>query len=500
MKQARLKKLTGIFMGLIVLVLLAGAIPPSLQTPVQEFITSSGGLFSGPESLVSSEKPGSSAFEGQESGGGESSSSFIEKEESSKEASSSDKKGETGSDKTENSSSAGGSSPSKPSESAGGAASKPSSSTPAAPPSSSPSLPAPSVTPSGKIVVGYYGGWSSYKGYTMDKVPAGNLTHLNYAFAKIDPQTKKIALATPANDLNNFKAMRRLKQNNPHLKTLISVGGWDYSTYFSDIAATAANREIFAKSCVDFIVEHGFDGVDLDWEYPVSGGLAGNTNRPQDKQNFTSLLRAIREKLNAQGSRDGRKYYLTIAGAANTSYLGKIQPQSVAALVDHIFVMTYDMHGPWDKYSDLLSPLYQPKESSPQYKNSVNDAISAYRSSGVPAGRLVLGMPFYGYLYSGVDSKNNGLYSSFSSAKSITFDAVRASYLNNQKFTKLRHSDAKVPYLYGNKTFITYEDAQSIADKAKLAKSRGLGGVGAWELSQDTSGTLLKSARNALYY
>lgn len=358
--------------------------------------------------------------------------------------------------------------------------------------------PAPTPTPAGKAVVGYYTGWSAYKGYTPSQVPAGQLTHLNYAFAKINPSTSRIVLADPANDRQNFAAIRALKKQHNGLKALLSVGGWDYSTYFSDVASTAGRREAFAQSCVDMIREHGFDGVDLDWEYPVSGGLSGNTNRPQDKQNFTLLLQKIREKLNAMEKQDGRRYYLTIAGAANTSYLAKIEPQKVAALVDHIFVMAYDMHGPWDRYADFNAPLYNPTEQSPQYKNSVHDGLSAYRSSGVPAGKLVLGMPLYGYIYQGVSSQNNGLYSSFSSAKSISYDLVRRSYLNNSAYKQYRHKTAQVPYLYGKGTFISYEDTASIAAKGTLAKSMGLAGVGVWELSHDTSGRLLNSAYGSL--
>lgn len=358
--------------------------------------------------------------------------------------------------------------------------------------------PAPTPTPAGKTVVGYYAGWSAYKGYTPSQVPASQLTHLNYAFAKINPSTSRIVLADPANDRQNFAAIRALKKQHSGLKALLSVGGWDYSTYFSDVASTAGRRETFAQSCVDMIREHGFDGVDLDWEYPVSGGLSGNTNRPQDKQNFTLLLQKIREKLNAMEKQDGRRYYLTIAGAANTSYLSKIEPQKVAALVDHIFVMAYDMHGPWDRYADLNAPLYTPTEPSPQYKNSVQDSLSAYRSSGVPAGKLVLGMPLYGYIYQGVSSQNNGLYSSFSSAKSISYDLVRRSYLNHSAYKQLRHKTAQVPYLYGKGTFISYEDTASIAAKGTLAKSMGLAGVGVWELSHDTSGRLLNSAYGSL--
>lgn len=321
-----------------------------------------------------------------------------------------------------------------------------------------PTTTSPSVTPSGKIIAGYYAGWSSYKGYTPDKIPANRLTHLHYAFAKIDPSANAVALADPSNDRKNFAALRKLKQRQPALKTLISIGGWDFSTYFSDVASSAARREAFAQSCLEFILEHGFDGIDLDWEYPVSGGLAGNTNRPQDKQNFTLLLQAIREKLNRQSAKDGRQYYLTIAGAANTSYLSKIEPAKVSALVDYLFVMSYDIHGPWDSYADLNAPLYKPQESSPQYKNSVYDGIRAYLDKGVPAKKLILGMPFYGYLYQGVSGRNNGLYSSFRSAKAISYDSLRKDYLNNSAYAKLWHDIARVPYLYGNDSFISYED------------------------------------------
>ncbi len=358
--------------------------------------------------------------------------------------------------------------------------------------------PSPSPIPAGKFIVGYYTGYSAYKGYTPQKVPASKLTHLNYAFAKIDPATGRIALADPNNDRKNFAAFRTLKQNNKHLNTLISVGGWDYSTYFSDVASTAARREVFAQSCLEFILEHGFDGVDLDWEFPVSGGPAGVINRPQDKQNFTLLLKAIREKLDTQEKRDGKTYYLTVAGAPGSGYLAKIEPKSVAALVDYIFLMGYDMHGPWDSYADFNAPLYQPTESSPQYKSSVFDGISSYLKGGISAKKIVLGMPFYGYLYQGVSSHNNGLYSKFSTAKSVSYDTVRNSYLNNTFYTKLRHKTAQIPYLYGNNTFITYEDPQSITAKATLAKSKGLGGVGMWELSHDTSGALLNAAYHTL--
>lgn len=365
--------------------------------------------------------------------------------------------------------------------------------------SSTTTRPADVSVPTGRIVAGYYAGWSAYKGYTPSSVPVSQLTHLNYAFAKIDAAKSSIALADPTQDRKNFAAIRKIKQQNPHLKVLISVGGWDYSTYFSDVASTAARRETFAKSCLTFLLEHGFDGIDLDWEYPVSGGLSGNTNRPQDKQNFTLLLRTIREQLDEQSSRDGRRYYLTIAGAANTGYLSKIEPKAVAGLVDYIFLMAYDFHGPWDRYADFNAPLYTPQETSPQYKGSVYDSVNAYLKNGVSAKKLVLGMPFYGYVYEGTSDQNNGLYSRYSSARSVNYDTIRRVYLKDSAYTQKRHETAQISYLYGRNTFITYEDSVSITAKVNLAKSMGLAGVGAWELSHDTSGSLLQTAHRTLY-
>lgn len=347
------------------------------------------------------------------------------------------------------------------------------------------------------VVVGYYGGWASYQGYSPDRLPADRLTHINYAFADIDPSTATLRLTAPENDRNNFRKLRELKRSHPGLRTLLSVGGWDYSANFSDAAATRQSRESFAQSCLDFILEHGFDGVDLDWEYPVSGGAGGAAGRPQDRQNFTLLLRAIRDKLDAQGRRDGRRYLLTIAGGADSGYLRKIEPEKVAGLVDYIFLMAYDYHGPWDRYADLNAPLYTPQEASPQYKGSVASSVQAYRNANVPAEKLVLGMPFYGRLYQGVSQTNYGLYSAFSSSRSVSYREVKSTFLKDPSYARLRHSRAQVPYLSGNSAFLSYDDPQSVAAKAITARDLGLLGFGAWELSQDAGTDLLDSALNA---
>ena len=361
---------------------------------------------------------------------------------------------------------------------------------------SSQSVYAPQSAAGQKYIVGYYPSWARYSGFTADKIDATKLTHIHYAFADISSDLK-LTMTDSSADLKNFADLRNLKNRNSSLKLIISVGGWDNSKYFSDAAATTSSRETFSQSCLNFILTHGLDGIDLDWEYPVSGGLAGNKYRSQDKQNLTKLVQAIRQKLNAQTAKDGKRYFLTMTGAPDTSFINKIELTSLLPSLDYLFIMGYDMHGSWDDYADLNAPLYTPAESSPQYKVSVNQGISAYLNAGASPKKLVLGMPFYGYCYEGVSSANHGLYSTFTSAKSIGYDSVVSKYLNNSAFTTYYHSTAMVPYLYGNNTFISYESPQSIAQKAALAKQRGLLGVGAWELSFDRSAVLLTSAYNA---
>ncbi|HQO71956.1 MAG TPA: glycosyl hydrolase family 18 protein, partial [Sedimentibacter sp.] len=163
-----------------------------------------------------------------------------------------------------------------------------------------------------QIIIGYYPAWKSYSGYTPESVDISKLTHINYAFANIGPDYR-IEMGYPDKDPENFEKFRDLKKINPDLKVLISVGGWNWSGRFSDMAATDENRNKFTDSCVEFISKYGLDGVDLDWEYPVGGGLKTNSKRPEDKQNFTLLLKEMREKLDAQELKDNKDYLLTIA-------------------------------------------------------------------------------------------------------------------------------------------------------------------------------------------
>lgn len=353
--------------------------------------------------------------------------------------------------------------------------------------------PTPIPTKTTKIV-GYYAAWSAYSGFTPDKIDGSKLTHINYAFANIGSDLK-IAIGYPDIDPSNFSKLNTLKQANPGLKSLISVGGWSWSGKFSDVALTDASRTAFADSCVAFIVKYGFDGIDIDWEYPVSGGLATNVKRPEDKQNFTLLLKSLREKINARSLIDGKPYILTIAGAAGSWYGTNTELGIIHQYLDYANIMTYDIHGTWDTYTDFNAPLYNNSDSSTQYKWSMDSGVKAWLKIGFPANKIVGGVPFYGYKYNSVNNGNNGLYQTYTGGSSVSFATITSNYLNAAGYVRYFHPQSMVPWLFNGSTFISYEDEQSISLKAQYIKNNALGGAMIWELSQDPNRVLL----NAMY-
>lgn len=265
------------------------------------------------------------------------------------------------------------------------------------------------------------------------------------------------------------------------------------------MAATDENRNKFTDSCVEFISKYGLDGVDLDWEYPVGGGLKTNSKRPEDKQNFTLLLKEMREKLDAQELKDNKDYLLTIAAGASNYYIENTEADKFQNYLDYVNLMTYDIHGPWDKYTDFNSPLYNNNDESYQYKISIESSVKAWLKTGLPAEKLVVGVPFYGYSYTVSKNTNGGLYQTHKNGKALSYDTIKKEYLSNPQYSKNFHYKSLVPWLYNGKTFISYDDSQSIALKAVYIREQNLGGAMIWELSQDSEGELLNSLYEGLY-
>jgi chitinase len=343
----------------------------------------------------------------------------------------------------------------------------------------------------GPRVIGYFPEWKSH--YSVDDIPADKLTHINYAFALI----KDGLCATDDHDLatKHFAKLRELKQKHPHLKTLISVGGWTGSPPFSDAALTDESRDRLARSCADFASQHGFDGVDIDWEFPGGGGVDPSAARPEDTRNFTLLLQQLRKHLDRQGKSDHKRYLLTIAAPAGDKHRANIQLDQIHPLLDFINVMTYDFAGPWSPRTAHNAPLFPAHPS----EASVDTTVRAYLAAGVPSDKLVLGVPFYGRAFSGVPGANHGLFQPHTGQPKDHGESTYRS-LSRRTPDGIPHrrwdNDAKVPWLYDpqSKVMITYDDPESIRLKSRYARGHKLGGVMFWELSQDDAQSSLLNA------
>lgn len=202
-----------------------------------------------------------------------------------------------------------------------------------------------------KVVIGYV--FKEDGVIDPAKIPAEQLTHINYAFANINDG---LMVEGFRNDARNFQLLNQLKRRNPGLSVLVSVGGWTWSGGFSDMALTAQSRQRFIDSAVAFLRRHRLDGLDIDWEYPGQRG-DDNIHRPEDRENFTALLAEARTALDAAGVVDGKRYLLTIATGASDEWLAHTEMDKVSKVVDFVNLMTYDQFGTWDPTTGHHAPL-----------------------------------------------------------------------------------------------------------------------------------------------
>src|SRR2546430_6204383 len=230
----------------------------------------------------------------------------------------------------------------------------------------------------------------------------------------------------------NFNQLRELKMKHPNLRVVLSLGGWTYSKFFSDAAATPASRQKFASSCINMFLKGNlptgiggdqsggagvaagiFDGFDIDWEFPGSnGGHLGNHTSPNDKQNFTALLQEFRSQLDAFGAQNGGKHYsLSAALPAGQEKIALIETNKIGGLLDFADVMTFDLHGSWEVNgpTNMMAQLHVPPGDPsavipPGHEKFGSDvAIQAWTQGlpdynipgGFPASKINLGIPFY---------------------------------------------------------------------------------------------------------
>jgi chitinase len=348
-------------------------------------------------------------------------------------------------------------------------------------------------------IVGYYYG-KGRPHYQLSEVPAQKLTHLIYSHA-VPTVQGDCRMAHPDIDLPNLRALKGLRVQNPKLLVLLSVGGWSGSRYFSDVAVTPSARRRFSKSCLRIVEKYGLDGLDIDWEYPVTGGKTTDHKRKSDKKNFVLLLKQLRSDLN--GLHHERPPLLTIASTAYRNHLNDLSVKEMVNVLDWFNVMGYDFDEmqPYRTFhhSGLFAWPTTAMVSTDAIKFANCDAaVRWYLDHGVPSEKIVLGLPFYGHIWANVPAEHNGMFQPYRGRPgedgTLSYREIEQMYLPT--YARYWDDQAKVPWLYNQETKITisYEDADSIAAKAKYVIQKQLGGIMFWDLGQDDSKSTLLNA------
>jgi len=352
-----------------------------------------------------------------------------------------------------------------------------------------------------KEVVAYYPNWQWYDRSHLvapTTIDYSKYTIINYSFFSPQPGGSINQIDTWADEnlllgehdwanggyLPNTSLIDIAHNNS--VKVLASLGGWTLSNNFPAIAADPIKRSNFASSCVNLINTFGFDGIDMDWEYP---GYAEHNGTAADGVNFTLLLQEIRDSIDAYGLSIGQDMLLTSCFSADPAKMVIIEWSNLVNILDMFNIMTYDFFGAFDSISNHNSPLYAPTVGNPSF--NVNSAfINITQIYGVPASMINIEVAFYGRSVTGC----TGLHQTHSgSGDGATFweDEGMPLYYNVLKnmplFTSYWDSQAQVPYLLGNtiNTFVSYDDEQSVALKAEYALNHGARGVIIWELTGD---------------
>ncbi|HEX4815259.1 MAG TPA: glycoside hydrolase family 18 protein [Nonomuraea sp.] len=355
---------------------------------------------------------------------------------------------------------------------------------------------------------------------------AAKLTHVNYAFGFVDadsdcysadpwadwqrpvPAEQSVdgVADAPGQALNgNLNQLRKLKARHPHLKILISLGGWTGSKHFSDAVLTAESRARLARSCIDLWLrgnlpglEPGagagvFDGIDLDWEWPGSTGADGNVIRPEDKRNFTLFVAELRSQLRDH-SRSAQLTAFLPAAAAKID--AGFEVRRVFEQLDFATLQGYDLRGSWEPRTGHNGNLFtDPRDPNP-VRYSVDQTVRDYLSRGAPARKLVVGVPAYGQGWTGVTGGGDGLHEPATGPAPGTWAAGTEDYkdLVTKPGTRYRDLRTGTVWRYDGNEFWSYDDPATLLQKAAYIRLRGLGGSMMWSIDQDDSRASLTSA------
>lgn len=343
----------------------------------------------------------------------------------------------------------------------------------------------------GQRIIGYV-----MDGPTLPPISAHKLDAINFAFALVDPDnTVYLRGDHAAGSLAGLVALRR---HNPQLRILLSVGGWG-GDHFSEAALTTQSRARFTASAVALVRDHDLDGLDIDWEYPTLPG-PGITHRPQDRENFSLLLEDLRKGLDALGSEQGGRHYLLTIAAADGEAAQGLEIARIAQVLDWINLMTYDFYGSLTATTGHHTSLHRSRSAAADSR-ATDVAVEEFLAAGVPPRKLNIGVAFYGRGFAQVQPHNQGLNQPFGrDGGFLSWRELSAAYVDKQGFQRHWDAQAQAPFLWNpqTRTFISYDDPQSLRAKAAFVREKQLGGIMYWEHRQDADEQLLDVVRAGL--
>ena len=367
-------------------------------------------------------------------------------------------------------------------------------------------------------IVAHYSSYSIYQDELITEVPAGRITHLIYGPVGIsdnsqcestdewaDTGFKYPGDAENERNAGNFKQLELIKEDNPDLQVIMSIGGWENSVLFSEVAADEDLRVRFVRSCLAYMRQHDFDGINIDWRYPVAGGLADG--KAEDADNFRLLLADFRGQVDYWAEQDETDYVLTLNAPAVPELHEVFRPDLQQEFVDWMNLTTYGYHGSWSDITGHVAPLYgdtrDPRGEEVHVGFHVDGTVNAYLDYGVPADKLVIGIAFYGQAWRDVrDGDLFGLYELNGGVPDGTREVGTLYYrdvlrlLENDSYVQFYDDISEAAWLYNEdrRIAISYENLESIQMKTDYIRDLELGGAFLWEILYDTEDFALFSA------